>query len=267
MKGLQKRRRRRRHGRSRDSRSGLLSRVAGAAGTLVVLAAVGFFARAALAGLSGAADFTVEVVRVEGTRYLDPAALLASAQPERLDADAVSPEDFEALGERIAAHPLIERVTVRRSLPAAVIIEVEERVPVAFLSGTPVAGVDARGRVLEGIDPGRYGSLPFVTGLPEGTGAREAVLARAVGVLNRMREQVPRLHDRISEIQARGEREIALVLMKDAVTVRLDEARLEELLPLVGALVEEGRRLHPDLVEVDLRFAGTVIYRQRNESR
>jgi cell division protein FtsQ len=232
-----------------------------------VLSAIGFFARATLAGLSGAAGFTVEAVRVEGTRYLDPALLLASARPEHLNASSVRLEDLEALGQRIAKHPLIERVAVRRSLPASVIIEVEERVPVAFLCTTPVSGVDADGEVLEEIEPVRYGSLPFVSGLPEEGAERAACLVRSAAVIDFMRENVPRLLDQTSEIQALQRGEIALILMEGGTKVRLQEERLEESLPLVGALVEEGRRLHADLGEVDLRFAGSVIYRQRNGSR
>ena len=141
-------RRRRRHGRRTDGKGGgFLHWLGGLAGTLLLLAAVGFFARATLAGLSGAAGFTVEEIRVEGTRYLDPALLLASARPEHLSASSLRLKDLEALGQRIATHPLIERVAVRRSLPASVIIEVEERVPVAFLCTTPVMGVDADGEV------------------------------------------------------------------------------------------------------------------------
>jgi cell division protein FtsQ len=267
MSRLNQKRRKRKHGRRTEAGHGLLPRLGGLFSGLIVVAAVGFFARATLAGLSGAADFTVEVVRVEGTRFLDPAELLASAQPEQLNAEAVGPEDFEILGERIALHPLIERVAVRRSLPASVIIEVEERVPVAFLSSSPVRGIDRTGRVLKGIEPGRYGSLPFVTGLPENPEARSEALRRTADVLARMQEEAPRLHDRTSEAQALKNGEIVLVLTRDAVRVRLEESRLAELLPLVGALIEEGRRLHPDLIEIDLRFADTVIYRKRNESR
>ncbi len=263
-----KQRRRRRHGRRTHARGGgFLPRLGGLLGALLVLTAIGFFARATLAGISGAAGFTVEAVRVEGTRYLDPALLLASARPERLNASSMRLEDLEALGQRIATHPLIDRVAVRRSLPASVIIEVEERVPVAILCTAPVMGVDADGSVMEEIEPARYGSLPFVSGLPEEGADREGCLVRSAAVIVFMRENVPRLLDRTSEVQALQRGEIALILMEGGTRVRLQEKRLEESLPLVGALVEEGRRLHSDLGEVDLRFAGSVIYRQRNRSR
>ena len=113
----QRRRSRRRRARS----AGVKARLGGLVGGLVVLGAVGFFAKATLAGLSGATSFTVEVVRVEGTRYLDPATLLALARPQDLRSGAVGQADLEAMGERVAAHPMVERVAVRRSLPAAVV--------------------------------------------------------------------------------------------------------------------------------------------------
>jgi cell division septal protein FtsQ len=200
---------------------------------------------------------------VEGTRFLDPAELLALARPEDLLTGEIGAPELELLGERIAGHPLIERVAVRRSLPAAVVIEVTERVPVAFLAGRPLRGVDAAGRVLPTIEPPRYGALPFITSLPEETAARTEALLRCAAVLEALEEHAPRLLDTVSEIRAGAGGEIALILSTDAVTVRLAENALSGVLPLVSALVEEGRRRHAPLVEVDLRYAGTVIYRDR----
>ena len=77
-----------------------------------------------------------------------------------------------------------------------------------------------------------------------------------------MRDLTPRLYDRVSEVQPRPGGEIALVLSDGAVVVRIEEARLEDILPLVGALVNEGKKRHGPLLEVDLRFADTVIYRE-----
>lgn len=239
-------------------------RISVLAGILITLGGVSFLAGAAMSGLSGAATFTVEEVRVDGTRYLDPADLLAMAQAQRLTTEAVSTEDLEALGVRVSAHPLVERVTVHRSLPASVVIEVEELVPVAFMAGSPIRGVDADGRVLEGIEPPRYGALPFITGITGGNEeGEEDALKRAATVLRKLRESAPRLLDRVSEVQPRGEGEIALILSKDIVVVRLGELNLDHILPLVSALVKEGRRRHAPLAEVDLRFKDTVIYRER----
>jgi len=263
--------RRRRHGRPlertsvRRGRSGrqFVGRLGVLAGTLVLLAAVGLFVRAALAGISGRASFTVREVRVEGTRYLEPAELLALARPESLLAGQIGAAELELLGEHIAAHPLVERVAVRRSLPAAVVVAVTERVPVAFLAGRPLAGVDLDGRVLPEIEPSRYGALPFITGLPEAEELRSEALGRSVRLLRALEEKAPRLLDTVSEVRAGPDAEMMLILSNDAVTVRLSQATLPGVLPLVNALVEEGRRRHAPLAEVDLRFAGTVIYRER----
>ena len=271
-RSIRRSRRRRRNGRplpaerrSARRRSGrtVVRRLGAVAGTMVLLACVGLFLRAVLAGVSGETSFTAREVRVEGTRYLEPAELLALASPERLLTGEIGAAELELLGERIAAHPLVERVAVRRSLPAAVVIEVTERVPVAFLAGRPLAGVDAAGRILTEIEPPRYGALPFITGLPGEETARNEAILRSVAVLEALEENAPRLLDTVSEVRAEPEGEIALVLSTDAVTVRLAEDALTGVLPLIGALVDEGRRRHAPLVEVDLRFAGTVIYRDR----
>lgn len=241
----------------------LFSGIGVLAGLVITLGGVSFLASAAMSGLSSATTFTVEEVRVEGTRYLDPADLLTLAQPERLTTEIVSADALTSLGERVSAHPLIDRVTVHRSLPAAVVIEVAEIVPVAFLAGSPVLGVDGSGRILEEIEPPRYGALPFITGINrfDGSDLHDA-LKRAVTLLKKLEESTPRLFDLVSEIQPRDEGEMALILTGDAVVVRLKEVTLEETLPLVGALVSEGRKRHAPLAEVDLRFRDTVIYRE-----
>lgn len=248
------------------SRSGrkLFSGIGVLAGIVITLGGVSFLASAAMSGLSSATTFTVEEVRVEGARYLDPADLLTLAQPEHLMTEIVGVDALTSLGERVSAHPLIDRVTVHRSLPAAVVIEVAEIVPVAFLAGSPILGVDGSGRILDWIEPLRYGALPFITGIDRFDGSdTQNALKRAVTLLQKIEESTPRLFDLVSEVQPRDEGEMALILTGDAVVVRLKEVTLEEILPLIGALVTEGRKRHTPLAEVDLRFRNTVIYRER----
>lgn len=249
------------------SRRGLLARLRTLAMTVVVLGVTGLAARVALAGLEDGTRFTVEEVRVEGTRYLDPAELLATARIEELGTGELGEADLERIGGRVAAHPLVARVGVRRSLPAAVVIEVTERVPVAWLAEEPVQGLDADGELLPGLDPVRYGSLPFVTGLPEDLEVSRTARRRAVTMLGRVKQEAPGLYDLVSEIRPVEAGEVVLVLVGDGVRVRLMEETLTGVVSTVPALVEEGRRRCAPLGEVDLRFAGTVIYRKRRGSR
>ncbi len=203
---------------------------------LLLMSAIGIFARAALTGISGTTFFTVEEVTVEGTRYLDPAVLLALAEPERFTSGEVGAEDLEQLGTRVAAHPLVKNVAIRRSLPASVIIEVEEYVPVALLGGAPVQGIDEDGNLLQGLEPQRYGALPFITGVllkVEDDLERQVALRRAIDVLCVLKEETPRLYDTISEVRPGDDGEITLVLSKDAIHVRLREETIREKLPLI----------------------------------
>ncbi|MFC1530399.1 cell division protein FtsQ/DivIB [Gemmatimonadota bacterium] len=264
----------RRTTRQRRQQKRLLPRVGALLMALLLMSAIGIFARAALTGVSGATTFTVEEVTVEGTRYLDPAVLLALAEPERFTSGEVGEEDLEQLGTRVAAHPLVKNVAIRRSLPASVIIEVEEHVPVALLGGTPVQGIDEAGNLLEGLEPHRYGALPFITGVePSGVISRrvsevtddmerQAALRRAIDVLCVLKEEIPHLYDTISEVRPGDGGEITLVLSRDAIHVRLREETIREKLPLVASLVQEGRERHGPISEVDLRFTDMVIYRE-----
>ncbi len=251
--------------RRRSQRKRLLPRAGALLTALLLISAIGIFARAALTGVSGAISFTVEEVTVAGTRYLDPAVLLALAEPERFTSGDVGEKELEQLGARVAAHPLVKNVSIRRSLPASVIIEVEECVPVALLGGAPVQGIDEEGNLLPGLEPHRYGALPFITGVlleAEDDLERRVALRRAIGVLITLKEETPRLYDTISEVRPGSDGVFTLVLTRDAIHVRLQEKSIREKLPLVASLVQEGRERHGPISEVDLRFTNMVIYRE-----
>lgn len=199
------------------------------------------------AGLRQLDFFHVRSVEVVGARYLDPAVVAS-----RLAVDTLHSvwDELRPLELRVAGHPQVESVTVERRLPGTLVVRIEERAPVAFVStAVGLQVLDARGRVLP-IDPSRTPvDLPVLAGVD----------TALLGVLGELRATRPELFRRVSEVRQSGRDE--LVFRFHSISVRasrgVSATRLAEVEPVEADLAR--RNVRP--VELDLRFRDQVIAR------
>jgi len=120
--------------------------------------------------------FAVEDIRVSGVKRLRASAVI--------EMSGLSPginifsADLKEAAQRIAAHPWVEEVRMRRSFPRSLAILVKEWEPVAFFSaGNRDIYVDPRGKTFSGL--GKPEGVPRIT-LTRGG---EALLARGAEAL------------------------------------------------------------------------------------
>ncbi len=212
--------------------------------------------------------FQVDRIELEGARYLEhDEAVALAALPEGFSVW----HDREPIAARLAAHPLVESVEVRRRMPSTLRLVVTEREPVALYPDPGLIPMDREGRGLP-IDPVHHRlDLPLVrvahvVETESGdTGVRprevdRALLAREVA---RLGEIEPEMAASLSEasIDAHG-----------VVTLHLANPRVEfrYLPPLSTVRIGEGIRVLTDAMErdpdripvvVDLRFADQVVVR------
>lgn len=217
-----------------------------AAGVVVGLLATPFWGPRALARLD---FFRVRKVEVLGLRYTPPEEVL-----ERLRVDTTRSvwDPLEPLVVRVAAHPQLERVTVRRKLPGTLVVDVSERRPIALVPiGATLRAVDERGVILP-LDPSRTPvDVPIVT-----SAGRERSVYHLLGALQR---ESPKLYARVSSVHAVGGDELLLQLaglpVRTMTTVTL--ARLGDIEPVERDLARRQLRA----VQLDLRFKDQVIAR------
>jgi cell division protein FtsQ len=191
--------------------------------------------------------FRLRHVEVAGTKYLDPAEVLA-----RLDVDTTVSvwDDSDDMQRRVAAHPLVRSVSIERKLPGTLVVRIAEHAPVALVPReNGFVAYDERG-VLLPIDPTLADvDAPILM-------ARDTALLRLMGA---MRSASAALYRRVSEVRRDGQGEITFVL--DSLPVRtLSDVTLQRLSDL--ALVERDlsrRRLRA--IELDLRYRDQVIAR------
>lgn len=205
--------------------------------------------------------FQVRELRLEGARFLTyQEALRAASVPS----GASVWDDLEPLEARLGSHPLVLKARIRRRLPDALVLEVEEREPVALVPTPALVPVDASGRALP-VDPAVHRlDLPLIrSGGPALSGQNRLLPARlrvAARELGRLLAAEPQFAARISEVRwADG-----------ALAFRLADPSVDLVAhpPLASARLREGFRALSeardrwpgrDPERLDLRFADQVV--------
>lgn len=195
--------------------------------------------------------FNVRQVVVEGTRYLEPGEVV-----RRLEVDTLRSvwEELAPLERRVATHPQVQAVRVRRRLPGTLVVQVQERQPVAFVPATEGGRLEVRdvaGNVLP-IDPSRARiDLPVLA-------EEDTLLLRLLGELQ---AADPVLYRNISEVRRTGGGRDEIVLRLYSTTVRarstVSATRLADIRPVEADLARRQLRA----AELDLRFRDQVIAR------
>lgn len=192
------------------------------------------------------AFFRVRRVEVVGVRNLSPRAVLAAL---RLARKASVFDDTRPLARRVAALGGVTAARVRRRLPGALRVEVDETLPVALTPrGQGMALVDARGRLLP-FDPSRAApDLPVVASADSGLAA----------LLARMQEGNAALFAQVSAAWRAGD-DVVLEAGGRRLWFRPD-ATSEEM-HAVMAVAQDLARKGRSYAELDGRFAGQVVVR------
>jgi len=191
--------------------------------------------------------FRVRRVEIVGVRYLAPSDIVARL---RVDTTRSVWDDPTPLERRVASHPQVGSVSIRRKLPGTLVVSVVENMPIAMVSTEKGFLVfDERGRQLP-LDPSRVAvDLPIAA-------RRDTAL---FGLLARVRAERPRIFARLSDVTRTGDREVLINFEGLPVRAMLDVTpdRLAEIFPVEADLAKRQARV----VELDLRFRDQVIAR------
>lgn len=202
----------------------------------------------------------IDTITVEGNRRLSPGEVAGLVEPLR--GDNLLDADLEVGRANLLASGWIRDAMLRRVLPSAVHVTLEEREPVGLgRFGSRLYLIDAAGYVIDEFGP-RFADLdlPVIDGLSAGAGgavvdARRAALAtRLLAEVGGDRDLAPRL----SQVDVANPHDAVVLLNGDPVRIHLGEqrfvARLRVYLDIVAVLRDAVR----DIDYVDVRFERKV---------
>ena len=193
------------------------------------------------------AFFHVHRIEILGARYVSPSDILARLH---VDTTASVWDPTGPLLARVRSHPEVESAVIHRKLPGTLVVEIQERVPVALVPGTGGFRVfDSRGVPLP-IDPARVRvDAPVLL-------QRDTTVLRLLGA---MRGALPALYNRVSAIQRVGTDELLIQRPTEPVRAMHDVTldRLADIVPVEEDLSRKQLRV----AEIDLRYRDQVIAR------
>lgn len=172
--------------------------------------------------------------------------------------------DPAAIESKIAKHPWVKRVLVRREFPRRIVIDVEERVPKAIVALRKLYYVDGDGVLFKEVGAGESVQFPLLTGLRS-----EELIESSPATRNRIREAL-RLGDLmeqrshlLSEIHFDGPDRVSVYTTRFPVALRLGWGDWEGKLERMERLLSLWRGNEERLVSLDLSFRDQVVARLR----
>lgn len=237
-----------------------LRRVVGWTAALGLVVALGTGIPDAYSGLQGSDLFMVKKISVEGNRLL--------AQTEIVDRSGVEvggnlfQADLQTATDSLCAHLLIRKALLLRRPPGDLVISLEEREPVAWVSQMDgLVGLDVEATCFE-LPPFHF-DLPVVTSFSslvadtmEVEGSPAAL--RLVRFLQDLREDHPGLWDQLSEVGIVTPSEGRLFMIDGSPDLLVRFDHLDEQVEKYRAFA--ARKVMPETVAyVDLRYEGQVV--------
>ena len=209
----------------------------------------------------------IDTIVVQGNHHLSNGEVLALVG--QLRGENILQADLEANRTRLLTSGWVKDATLRRLLPSAIEVMVEERTPVGLgrFAGRLYL-IDEVGTVIDEHGPAfSEFDLPIIDGLAtspgpdvEVDGARAQLAARLITEL----EARPDLAARVSQIDVRDSYDAVVLLNDDPTLIHLGYERFFERLQAYLDLAPALHAKVPNIDYVDLRFEHRIYVRPAN---
>lgn len=182
--------------------------------------------------------------------------------------------DLMGIQNNVLSHYYVKNAVVKRNLPTTIVIQIEERVPIAILNCSSLYYVDDEGVVLPRTIERRLFDLPLVSNIPAdekitlGATLSSPETKEALAVLRLMKTLNRPLFHTISEIKVHTATGLQLVTAENCVPILLGNGNIEKKFVKLEAFWNQYVRTRgtSSLEYIDMRFAERVIARWTNTS-
>lgn len=209
-------------------------------------------------------EYHVRQVLVEGAQRLTPEAIVAASGISV--GDNVMFTKTEAVAQRIEALPLIKRARVSRKFPDEILVQVEERQPVAtLLNGNRAFEVDGESYVIRETALGEPLLQPLITEVPDlgvvevGQQLDAPALAEALTLWRVFEGSEFGRRQTLSEIAAHDAKDLRMYFQGLPYEVRWGRGNYEEQFARLDILWKQLGKAPSCTEYLDLRFEPDII--------
>jgi cell division protein FtsQ len=172
--------------------------------------------------------------------------------------------DLAGIEKKIARHPWVRHVFVRREFPGRIIIDVEERMPKAIVAIRKLYYVDADGVIFKEVDPGESLKFPLLTGLrAEEIMAASPAIRRRIRDAIRLGEMMAQRSHSLSEIHFDAPDQLVVYTTAYPVGLNMGWGEWDEKLSQMDRLLELWKGHEERLVSLDMSYRNQVVARLR----
>ena len=166
--------------------------------------------------------------------------------------------------KKIAKHPWVRRVLVRREFPRRVVIEIEERIPRAIVAMGKLYYVDSDGVVFKEVGAGESVQFPLLTGLPpDELGSRDPAVRRKIQDAVRLGDLMAKDSRTISEIHFEAADRVTLYTTAYPLALQMGWGDWEDKVRRVDRVLKLWKGHEERLVTLDASFGDQVVARVR----
>lgn len=216
--------------------------------------------------------FAIGIKEIQGLRHLSEGQVLLKLKEFEEQDRSLFALDLDGLRKSVELLPWVKAATVRRVWPDRLMIEVTERVPIAFVRiDDSTQLVDEDGVLLESKSEGlpKF-DFPVLMGLE--SGFETELLARNRKRIELYRRLIRELDDNsaglsrdLSEVHLQDAGSVSIVLNDDTVLVHIGADHFQERFRRYLAMSREIKQKYRLLESVDLRFENQVVVNAANE--
>ena len=219
-----------------------------------------------------APKFAIGIKEIQGLRHLSEGQVLLKLKEIEEQDRSLFALDLDALRKSVELLPWVKAATVRRVWPDRLMIQVTERVPIAFVRiDDSTQMVDEEGVLLESKGEGLPNfDFPVLMGLE--AGFENELLARNRKRIELYRRLIRELDDNgaglshdLSEVHLQDAGSVSIVLNDDTVLVHIGADHFQERFRRYLAMSREIKQKYRLLESVDLRFENQVVVNAANE--
>jgi cell division protein FtsQ len=201
--------------------------------------------------------FAIKAVHVQGSSHRSPEDIARTGGI--VSEHNIFTTDLESAQARLLGDPWIERVSLRRKLPSAIVVDVVEREAHALVAiGSDLYLVTRQGELFKKYEPGDPYDLPVVSGIgaedvAEDRASAVALIRRALDLISDYEHTTAVKAHPVQEAHLRDDGGIVLVVGKDATALHLGRGPYRQSLEQASRVLSElaSRRGQASVVYLD----------------